>query len=74
MKDYLTNGHVPPAEDEKQNWIVTNIAESDGVTTMEFYRKKDTGDVAGDNIIGVGTSCKWTDHLGITCLDPQIST
>lgn len=54
----MTNGHVPPEEDEKQNWIVTNIAENDGVTTMEFYRKKDTGDVAGDNIIGVGTSCK----------------
>jgi len=54
---------VPPEEDVKQNWNVTNITEIDGVTTMEFNRKKDTGDEEGDNIIGVGTSCKYTDHL-----------
>lgn len=49
---------MPPKEDEKQNWNVTNITEIDGVTTMEFNRKKDTGDAVGDNIIGVGTSCE----------------
>ena len=54
----MTNGHMAPKEDEKQNWFVTDIAENDGVTTMEFNRKKDTGDDKGDNVIGVGTACK----------------
>ena len=54
----MTNGHIAPKEDEQQDWFVTNTAESDGVTTMEFNRKKDTGDITGDNVIGVGTACK----------------
>lgn len=46
---------MPPTEDVQQDWNVTAITESDGVTTMEFNRKKDTGDTEGDNVIGVGT-------------------
>ena len=46
---------MAPKEDDKQDWTVANITESDGMTTMEFSRKKNTGDVEGDNIIEVGT-------------------
>ena len=53
-KDYLTNGHKAPKADIQQDWKATNIAEKDGITTMEFHRKKDTSDTVGDNVIGVG--------------------
>ena len=46
---------MAPKEDKERDWKVTTITEIDGVTTMEFNRKKDTGDTEGDNVIGVGT-------------------
>lgn len=46
---------MAPKEDKEQDWKVTAITEIAGVTTMEFNRKKDTGDTKGDNVIGVGT-------------------
>lgn len=49
---------MAPKADEQQDWEVLNIGENDGVTTMEFCRKKDTGDRSGDNVIGVGAACK----------------
>ena len=50
----MTNGHVAPIEDDHADWNVSNIIESNGTTTMEFSRKKDTGDANGDNVIEVG--------------------
>lgn len=60
----MTRGYMAPEVDEKQDWNVTKITEIDGVTTMEFNRKKDTDDI-DDNVIGVGTACKQTNHLKI---------
>lgn len=53
FKDYMTNGHLSPEADQQQDWRVTNITESAGITTMKFNRKKDTGDREGDNVIEV---------------------
>jgi len=53
----MTKGHKPPEEDKQQDWEVSNITEIDGVTTMEFNRKRDTGDREGDNVIGVSSAC-----------------
>lgn len=50
----MTNGHLLPKEDEHQDWNITNITESNGTTTMEFSRKKNTGDAVGDNVIEPG--------------------
>ena len=50
----MTDGHIPPEADEKQDWTVTNLTEIEGMTTMEFQRKQNTSDVEGDNVIGVG--------------------
>ncbi|XP_022789806.1 putative DBH-like monooxygenase protein 2 [Stylophora pistillata] len=54
FKDLMTNGHMLPKEDEHQDWSITNITESNGTTTMEFSRKKNTGDAVGDNVIEPG--------------------
>lgn len=55
LKDYLTNGHKQPKADKQQDWEVTRVNETDGMTTMEFKRKQNTSDVEGDNVIGVRT-------------------
>lgn len=54
FKDLMTNGHMLPKEDERQDWNITSITESNGNTTMEFSRKKNTGDDVGDNVIEPG--------------------
>ncbi|RMX43739.1 hypothetical protein pdam_00006364 [Pocillopora damicornis] len=54
FKDFMTNGHVAPKEDGHADWNVSNIIESNGTTTMEFSRKKDTGDANDDNVIEPG--------------------
>lgn len=54
FKDLMTNGHMLPKEDEHQDWNITSITESNGTTTMEFSRKKNTGDAVGDNVIEPG--------------------
>ena len=41
-----------PAIDAKQDWIMVNGSQADGFTTLEFSRLLDTGDTAGDRIIG----------------------
>ena len=51
----MTNGHIPPVADKQQDWEVTNITENEGMTSMEFYRKKNTSDPDGDNVIGVSS-------------------
>ena len=55
-QDYMTDGHVHPTPDTKQesDWIVTNLTEVDGRTMIEFTRKQNTSDTM-DNVIGVST-------------------
>lgn len=53
LQDCLTDGHKRPAWDASQDWHVTNLTENDGMTTMEFYRLRNTNDVEGDNFIDV---------------------
>ena len=47
-QDYLTNGvptgGVGPPLDSEQNWHLTNSTEQNGVTTLKFYRKRNTTD------------------------------
>ena len=53
LQDCLTDGHKRPKCDESQDWHVTNLTENDGMTTMEFYRLRNTNDAEGDNVIDV---------------------
>lgn len=50
----MIDGYVILKEDGYVDWNVLNIIESNGIITMEFFRKKDIGDVNGDNVIEVG--------------------
>ncbi|XP_029203462.2 DBH-like monooxygenase protein 2 homolog [Acropora millepora] len=54
FKDCLTDGYKRPKCDESQDWHVTSLTENDGMTTMEFYRLRNTSDAEGDNVIGPG--------------------
>ena len=49
----MTDGYKRPKCDESQDWHVTSLTENDGMTTMEFYRLRNTSDAEGDNVIGV---------------------
>lgn len=51
----MTDGHMAPKADQQQDWNVTKITENEGVTSIEFYRKKNTSDPDDDNVIGVGS-------------------
>ena len=53
VQDCLTDGHKRPKCDESQDWHVTKLTENDGMTTMEFYRLRNTTDAEGDNFIDV---------------------
>ena len=55
LQDCLTDGHRRPAWDARQDWHVTNLTENDGITTMEFYRLRNTEDAEGDNVIDVSS-------------------
>ena len=65
FKDYMTDGHMAPEADQQQDWQVTNITENEGVTSIEFYRKKNTSDPKGDNVIGVGSIKLRFIHLSL---------
>ena len=48
MQDYFTDGFpsggVGPPLDSEQNWHLTNSTEQNGLTTLKFYRKRNTTD------------------------------
>lgn len=52
-QDYFTSGRVQPPEDPQQNLILTYSREENGVTTLRFYRKRDTNDTQNDVVIQV---------------------
>ena len=51
----MTDGHRRPAWDASQDWNVTSLTENGGITTMEFYRLRNTNDAEGDNVIDVSS-------------------
>ncbi|CAH3182619.1 unnamed protein product [Porites evermanni] len=44
LRDYFTNGTEQPPEDSQQDWVLINSNEQSGVTTLKFYRKRNTSD------------------------------
>ena len=53
MKDYLTVGQIRPRLDSQQDWKLSYSREENGVTTLRFYRQRDTGDATNDTVIQV---------------------
>ena len=49
----MTNFFKFPKLDEQQDWMLKSGKEEGGHTTLEYERKKNTGDKAGDNEIKV---------------------
>ena len=39
--------------DVQQDWMLSYSREENGVTTLRFYRKRDTNDAANDTVIPV---------------------
>lgn len=56
FKDYLTIGRMRPQLDSQQDWTLSYSREENGVTTLRFYRKRDTGDAVNDTVIQVELS------------------
>lgn len=56
FKDYLTIGRTRPQLDSQQDWTLSYSREENGVTTLRFYRKRDTGDAVNDTVIQVELS------------------
>ena len=52
-QDYLTIGNTSPRQDSQQDWKLTNATEENGVTTLKFYRKRDTNDQQNDVAVQV---------------------
>ena len=55
LQDCLTDDHRRPAWGASQDWRVTQLTENDRITTMEFYRLRNTNDAEGDNVIDVSS-------------------
>ena len=47
-QDYWTIGQQKPRLDPQQDWMLTYSREENGVTTLGFYRRRDTNDSAND--------------------------
>lgn len=56
LKDYFTSGFAAPSEDWQQDWRPSYFREEQGVTTLKFYRKRDTNDTQKDIAIQPGQS------------------
>ncbi|KAJ7373447.1 DBH-like monooxygenase protein 1 [Desmophyllum pertusum] len=53
LKDYLTNGHMAPAADVTNDCVLDEAMETNGMTTLKYHRKVDTGD-SNDVVIQPG--------------------
>ncbi|XP_073246020.1 uncharacterized protein [Porites lutea] len=71
--DYLTVGRRLPQLDLQQDWMLTYFREENNVTTLRFYRQRDTNDSANDTVIQPGMSIYvvWAYHPS---LDAQPSS
>ncbi|KAJ7333721.1 DBH-like monooxygenase protein 1 [Desmophyllum pertusum] len=54
LKDYLTVGRMLPRLDTQQDWMLTNSSEENGITTLKFYRMRNTTDQQNDTAIPIG--------------------
>lgn len=65
LTDYFTNGTRAPPQDAQQDWILSYFSKEENVTTLKFYRKRDTNDTANDIAIQSGQSYYfiWAYHL-----------
>lgn len=53
LQDYLTIGRQRPQLDTQHDWMLVNSSEENGVTTLKFYRKRNTTDQQNDTAIPV---------------------
>ncbi|KAL9970134.1 hypothetical protein ACROYT_G022461 [Oculina patagonica] len=65
LKDYLTIGRQQPQLDSQQDWVLTYSREENGVTTLQFYRQRDTNDSVNDIAIqpGMPPFVVWAYHF-----------
>ncbi|CAH3193533.1 unnamed protein product [Porites evermanni] len=65
--DYLTVGRRLPQLDRQQDWMLTYFREENSVTTLRFYRQRDTNDSPNDIVIQPGTSIYlvWAYHRSV---------
>ncbi|PFX11894.1 DBH-like monooxygenase protein 1 [Stylophora pistillata] len=64
LQDYLTVGRMQPRLDTQQDWTLTNASEKDNVTTLKFYRLRNTTDLQNDTAIpkGMPIHIVWAYH------------
>lgn len=55
FQDYYTIGRTLPPLDNQQDWMLLNSSEENGVTTLKFYRERNTTDQGNDTAIPVNT-------------------
>ena len=55
-------GRRQPQLDLQQDWMLTYFREENSVTTLRFYRQRDTNDSANDTVIQV-TKVPFVCHL-----------
>ena len=55
FQDYYTIGRTSPLLDNQQDWMLLNSSEENGVTTLKFYRERNTTDQGNDTAIPVNT-------------------
>ena len=53
FQDYLTVGRTQPRLDTQQDWMLMNASEANNVTTLKFYRMRNTTDLQNDTAIPV---------------------
>ncbi|PFX12052.1 DBH-like monooxygenase protein 2-like, partial [Stylophora pistillata] len=64
LQDYLTVGRMQPRLDTQQDWTLMNASEKDNVTTLKFYRMRNTTDLQNDTAIpkGMPIHIVWAYH------------
>ncbi|XP_015760327.1 PREDICTED: uncharacterized protein LOC107339531 isoform X2 [Acropora digitifera] len=68
LKDYFTRSFAAPPQDAQQDWMISYFSEEQNMTTLKFYRKRDTNDTANDIAIQPGQSYYfiWAYHASDT--------
>ncbi|CAH3168922.1 unnamed protein product [Pocillopora meandrina] len=64
LQDYLTVGRTQPRLDTQQDWMLMNASEANNVTTLKFYRMRNTTDLQNDTAIpkGMPIYIVWAYH------------
>ena len=61
FQDYYTIRAITPILDTQQDWMLLNASEENSVTTLKFYRKRNTTDQQNDTAIPV--KYLWTNII-----------